>query len=155
MVDYVNEKYGTSWLFNNEVSDKILDDLLKRVYENQQRVKDDKATGTEIIDDADKKNVNVEVVLNKPKNNKLKGKDTCNSDDSWEPTKSVNKINSKSVLKGKHGTSSVSFKGRKGSPSKKDEHGSVFRGKVGSTSKGVGAAKHSRGKQSKGKRKMV
>ncbi|GJX33009.1 hypothetical protein Tco_0242864 [Tanacetum coccineum] len=51
MVDYVNEKYGTSWLFNNEVSDEILDDLLKRVYENQQRVKDDKAIGTEIIDD--------------------------------------------------------------------------------------------------------
>ncbi|GJW61928.1 hypothetical protein Tco_0111263, partial [Tanacetum coccineum] len=156
-VDYVNVKYGTSWIFNNEVSDEILDDLLKRVYDNQQRVKDDKATETEIIDDVNKENVNVEVVLNKPKNNKLKGKeliildsDTCNSDDSWEPTKSVNKINLKSVLKGKHGTSSVSFKGRKGSPSKKgscskstktkpskvlkffddsssDDHGSVFR----------------------------
>ncbi|GJS94442.1 hypothetical protein Tco_0801410 [Tanacetum coccineum] len=144
MVDYVNVKY------------------------------DDKATGTEIIDDVDKENVNVEVVLNKPKNNKLKGK-------------------------GKHGTSSVSFKGRKGSPSKKgscskstktkpckvlkffddsssddhgsvfrasnvikfysdsssDDHGSVFRGKPGSTSKGVGAPKHSRGKKSKGNRKMV
>ncbi|GJZ94101.1 hypothetical protein Tco_0666304 [Tanacetum coccineum] len=185
MVDYVHENYGTSWLFNNEVSDEILEDLLKRVYENQQRVKDDKATGTEIIDDVDKENVNVEVVLNKPKNNKLKGKeliildsDTCNSDDSWEPTKSVNKINSKSVLKGKHGTSYVSFKGRKGSPSKKgscsksiktkpwkvlkfyddsssDDHGSVFRGKPGSTSKGVRAPKYSRAKQSKGKRKMV
>ncbi|GJS54651.1 hypothetical protein Tco_0628013 [Tanacetum coccineum] len=77
MVDYVNVKYGTSWLFNNEVSDEILDDILKRVYENQQRVKDDKATRTEIIDDVDKENVNVEVVLKKPKNNKLKGK--CNS----------------------------------------------------------------------------
>ncbi|GJX22214.1 hypothetical protein Tco_0226659 [Tanacetum coccineum] len=161
MVDYVNEKYSTSWLFNNEVSDVILDDLLKRVYKNQQRVKDDKAIGNEIIDDVDKENVNVEVVLNKPKNNKLKGK-------------------------GKHGTSSASFKGRKGSPSKKgscsksiktkpwnvlnffndsssddhgsvfrDDHGSVFRGKPGSTSKGVGAAKHSKAKQSKGKRKMV
>ncbi|GJX91221.1 hypothetical protein Tco_0344547 [Tanacetum coccineum] len=208
MVDYVNENYGMSWLFNNEVSDEILDDLLKRVYENQQRVK-------ELI---------------------ILDSDTCNSDDSWEPTKSVNKINSKSVLKGKHGTSSVSFKGRKGSPSKKgscskstktkpwkvlkfnddsslddhgsvfrgkpgkssvyskeekkhsvsnkgtcskkgscsksentkasnvikfyndsssDEHGSVFRGKPGSTSKGVKAPKHSRAKQSKGKRKMV
>ncbi|GJX15166.1 hypothetical protein Tco_0206924 [Tanacetum coccineum] len=74
MVDYVNEKYGTSWLFNNKVSDETLDGLLKRVYENQQRLKDDKAIGTEIIDDVDKENVNVEVVLNKPKNNKLKGK---------------------------------------------------------------------------------
>ncbi|GJW70400.1 hypothetical protein Tco_0127317 [Tanacetum coccineum] len=175
MVDYVNVKYGTSWLFNNEVSDEILDDLLKRVYDNQQRVKDDKATGTEIIDDVDKENVNVEVVLNKLKNNKMKRKeliildsDTCNSNDSWELTKSVNKINSKSVLKDKHGTSSVSFKGRKGLPSKKasnvikfysdsssDDHGSVFRGKPGSTSKGVGAPKHSRGKKSKGNRKMV
>ncbi|GKC28706.1 hypothetical protein Tco_1036000 [Tanacetum coccineum] len=107
MVDYVNVKYDTN----------------------------DKAIGTEIIDDVDKENVNVEVVLNKPKNNKLKGKeliildlDTCNFDDSWEPTKSVNKINSKFVLKGKHGTSSVSFKGRK------DDHGSVFRGKPGKSS---------------------
>ncbi|GJV28215.1 hypothetical protein Tco_1384663 [Tanacetum coccineum] len=277
MVDYVNENYGTSWLFNNEVSDEILDDLLKRVYENQQRVKDDKATGTEIIDDVDKENVNVEVIpwnvkgvfgwlfkhkltddwasccynlkvpsLRHPFHMKFTNyilraeliildSDTCNSDDSWEPTKSVNKINSKSVLKGKHGTSYVSFKGRKGSPSKKgscsksiktkpwkvlkfyddsssddhgsvfrgkpgkssvyskgkkrsvsnkgtcskkgscsksentkalnvikfyndsssDEHGSVFRGKPGSTSKGVRAPKHSRAKQSKGKRKMV
>ncbi|GJR49642.1 hypothetical protein Tco_1400163 [Tanacetum coccineum] len=63
MVDYVHENYGTSWLFNNEVSDEILEDLLKRVYENQQRVKDDKATGTEIIDDVDKENVNVEVLF--------------------------------------------------------------------------------------------
>ncbi|GKB45968.1 hypothetical protein Tco_0896721 [Tanacetum coccineum] len=123
MVDYVNEKYGTSWLFNNEVSDEILDDLLKRVYENQQRVKDDKATGTKIIDDVDKENLNVEVVLNKPKNNNLKGKeliisdsDPCNSDDSWEPTKSVNKINSKSVFKEVNMVQALS-----------DDHGSVFR----------------------------
>ncbi|GKF46219.1 hypothetical protein Tco_0136021 [Tanacetum coccineum] len=73
-VDYVNVEYGTSWLFNNKVSDEILDDLLKRVYGNQQWIKDDKATGTEIINDVDNENVNVEVVLNKPKNNKLKGK---------------------------------------------------------------------------------
>nr|GEU49835.1 hypothetical protein [Tanacetum cinerariifolium] len=132
MVDYVNVKYGTSWLFDNEVSDEILDDILKRVYENQQRQKDDKATGTEIINDVDKENVNVEVVLKKPKNDKLKGKefiildsDTCNSDDSWEPTNSVNKITSKSVLKGKHDLSSISFKGRKGSPSKKGKDNRV------------------------------
>nr|GEZ60207.1 hypothetical protein [Tanacetum cinerariifolium] len=110
--------------------------------------------------------------------------DTCNSDDSWEPTKAVNKITSKSVLKGKHGTSSVSFKGRKGSTSRKgscskstktkpckvlkflddsssddheivleddsssDDHDSVFKGKLGSSSKGVGVPKHSRSIQS-------
>nr|GEX64367.1 putative ribonuclease H-like domain-containing protein [Tanacetum cinerariifolium] len=152
----------------------------------------DRATRTDIIDDLDKENGNVGVVIKKPKNKKLNEKeviildsdtntyslerssfsdsppsthpfktssdiefnsryeDTCNSDDSWQPTKAVNKITSKSVLKAKHGTSSVSYKGRKGSTSKKgscskskptktckvlkffddytlDDHGTVFR----------------------------
>ncbi|GJZ34239.1 hypothetical protein Tco_0579675 [Tanacetum coccineum] len=235
-VDYVMEKYGNSWLLDNDVSDEILDDILKREFEKQQRVKyqkgkgDFKATGTDIIDDVDKENSNVEVVIKKPKNKKLKEKilwnvkgvfgwifkhnlkvlslrhpfhmkftnyillveviildsdtstysldsppsthpfktssdnefdsryeDSCNYDDSWQPTKGVNKITSKSVLKGKHVTSSVSDKGRKGSTSKKsscfkskptktckvlkfiddsssDDHGNVFRGKPGRSS---------------------
>ncbi|GJZ93892.1 hypothetical protein Tco_0666095 [Tanacetum coccineum] len=95
-------------------------------------LKDDKATGTEIIHALDKENDNVEVVLNKPKNKNLKEK-------------------------GKHGTSSVGYKGRKGSTSKKgsgskstktnpckvlnfiddsssDAHGTMFRGKPGRSS---------------------
>ncbi|GJS24316.1 hypothetical protein Tco_0452948 [Tanacetum coccineum] len=129
MVDYVNEKYGTSWLFSNEVSDEILDDLLKRVYKNQQRVKDDKATETDIIDDVDKENVNVEVVV--------QALLVLEEGKVYHPKK-VHALNLQKLNLGSL-----------------DEHGSVFRGKPGSTSKGVGVAEHSRAKQSKGKRKML
>nr|GFA08517.1 hypothetical protein [Tanacetum cinerariifolium] len=54
MVDYVMEKYGNKWLLDDDISDEILDDLLKRKFEKQQRLKEER------ID-------NVEVVLNKPK----------------------------------------------------------------------------------------
>ncbi|GJY99512.1 hypothetical protein Tco_0516942 [Tanacetum coccineum] len=166
--------------FNVHMIDEILNDLLKREFNKQQRLKDQKGkgllnddkaslTGTHIPDDLNKKNDNVEVVLNNPKKKKLKEKviildsdastkslerssfsdippsthpfktsfdnafdsryeDTCNSDDTWEPKKTVTKITSKYVLKGKPGTSSVILKAGK------DDHGTVFKGKPRTTS---------------------
>ncbi|GJW20155.1 hypothetical protein Tco_0030777 [Tanacetum coccineum] len=157
IVHYVIEKYGNNWLLDNDVSDEILDDILKREFKKQHRVKDkkgkkvlkdDKATGTEIIHVVDKENDNVEVVLNKPKNKNLKEKEVIildldtgtyslkrssfsDSPRSTHPFKKfVNKVTSKSVLKGKHGTSSVSYKGRK----VQMLMGTVFRGKPGISS---------------------
>ncbi|GKB40908.1 hypothetical protein Tco_0885850 [Tanacetum coccineum] len=75
MVDYVMEKYGNKCLVDDDVGDEILDDLLKREFEKQQRLKgkellkDDKASLTriDILDDPKRRIDNVEVVLNKAK----------------------------------------------------------------------------------------
>ncbi|GJT47235.1 hypothetical protein Tco_0955950, partial [Tanacetum coccineum] len=77
------DTYGDKWLLENNVNDEILDDLLKREFKKQQRLKDQKGkglfkddkanqTGTHILDDLQKENNNVEEVLNNPKNKKLK-----------------------------------------------------------------------------------
>ncbi|GKA73179.1 hypothetical protein Tco_0779395 [Tanacetum coccineum] len=74
MVDYVMEKYGNKCLVDDDVGDEILDDLLKREFEKQQRLKadkgkellkDDKAslTGIDILDDPKRRIDNVEVIL--------------------------------------------------------------------------------------------
>ncbi|GJT93873.1 hypothetical protein Tco_1082718, partial [Tanacetum coccineum] len=39
MIDYVLHKYGTNWQVHDAIADDILDDLLKREWEKQQRVK--------------------------------------------------------------------------------------------------------------------
>ncbi|GJZ35947.1 hypothetical protein Tco_0581764 [Tanacetum coccineum] len=91
-------------------------------------MKDDKATGTEIIDDVDKENVNVEVVLKKPKNKKLKRKEVIILDSdtgiySLERSSFSNSPPSSHPFKkfsdNAFDSSSVSFKGRKGSTSKR------------------------------------
>ncbi|GKB09986.1 hypothetical protein Tco_0843909, partial [Tanacetum coccineum] len=85
MVDYVMEKYDNKWLLDDDVSDEILDDLLKREFKKQQRLKDEKGkgllkddkaslTGPHILDDLEKRIDNVEVVFNKPKKKNLKEK---------------------------------------------------------------------------------
>ncbi|GJR45270.1 hypothetical protein Tco_1313373 [Tanacetum coccineum] len=54
MIDYALHKYGTNWQVHDAIADDILDDLLKREWEKQQRVKvfaifvDDKRKSTEI-----------------------------------------------------------------------------------------------------------
>nr|GEX42062.1 hypothetical protein [Tanacetum cinerariifolium] len=65
MIDYVLEKYENNWQVDDAIADEILDDLLKRERDKQQRVKaifvDDKRKGIfERIE-------NVEKDLNKAK----------------------------------------------------------------------------------------
>ncbi|GJV10685.1 hypothetical protein Tco_1352226 [Tanacetum coccineum] len=38
-IDYVLHKYGSNWPVHDAITDDILDDLLKREWEKQQRVK--------------------------------------------------------------------------------------------------------------------
>ncbi|GKE30532.1 hypothetical protein Tco_1445916 [Tanacetum coccineum] len=42
MIDYVLHKYGSNWQVHDAIADDIPDDLLKREWEKQQRVKYDK-----------------------------------------------------------------------------------------------------------------
>ncbi|GJW77419.1 hypothetical protein Tco_0139101 [Tanacetum coccineum] len=39
MIDYVLHKYGSNWQVHDAIADEILDDLLKREWEKQKRVK--------------------------------------------------------------------------------------------------------------------
>ncbi|GJR53030.1 hypothetical protein Tco_1403551 [Tanacetum coccineum] len=69
MIDYVLEKYRNNWQVDDAIADEILDDLLKREWDKQQRVKDDKrkVTRIKIMDDLEKRIENVEKDLNKAK----------------------------------------------------------------------------------------
>ncbi|GKA80667.1 hypothetical protein Tco_0787359 [Tanacetum coccineum] len=78
MIDYVLEKYRNNWQVDDAIADEILDDLLKRERDKQQRVKDDKRNGPlkddkrkvtriKIMDDLEKRIENVEKDLNKAK----------------------------------------------------------------------------------------
>ncbi|GJR98022.1 hypothetical protein Tco_0270196 [Tanacetum coccineum] len=69
MIDYVLEKYENNCQLDDAIGDEILDDLLKREWEKQQRVKDDKrkVTRIKILDDLEQRIENVEKHLNKAK----------------------------------------------------------------------------------------
>ncbi|GKB03644.1 hypothetical protein Tco_0831787 [Tanacetum coccineum] len=87
MIDYVLEKYGNKWQVDDVISNEILDDLLKREFNKQQRVKDEKGkmtkekrplkddkrklTGIKIAVDLEKRIQNVEIDLNKAKEKML------------------------------------------------------------------------------------
>nr|GEW16550.1 ribonuclease H-like domain-containing protein [Tanacetum cinerariifolium] len=45
MIDYVLAKYGNKWQVDNVIPDVILDDLLHKEFNNQERIKDDKGKG--------------------------------------------------------------------------------------------------------------
>ncbi|GKC04186.1 hypothetical protein Tco_0995796 [Tanacetum coccineum] len=48
MIDYVLHKYGSNWQVHDAIADDILDDLLKREWEKQKRVKYDKRKVTQM-----------------------------------------------------------------------------------------------------------
>ncbi|GJV73327.1 hypothetical protein Tco_1493322 [Tanacetum coccineum] len=48
MIDYVLHKYGSNWQVHDAIADDILDDLLKREWEKQKRVKYDKIKVTQM-----------------------------------------------------------------------------------------------------------
>ncbi|GJV55957.1 hypothetical protein Tco_1456962 [Tanacetum coccineum] len=70
MIDYVLHMYGSNWQVHDAIADDILDDLLKREWEKQKRMKYDKkkVTSDESSDDTLKSS----------------SEDTCSSDCTWE-----------------------------------------------------------------------
>ncbi|GJS41406.1 hypothetical protein Tco_0566449 [Tanacetum coccineum] len=48
MIDYVLHMYGSNWQVHDAIADDILDDLLKREWEKQKRVKYDKRKVTQM-----------------------------------------------------------------------------------------------------------
>ncbi|GKE28726.1 hypothetical protein Tco_1444110 [Tanacetum coccineum] len=48
MIDYVLHKYGSNWQVHDAIADDILDDLLKREWEKQKRMKYDKRKVTQM-----------------------------------------------------------------------------------------------------------
>ncbi|GKE22109.1 hypothetical protein Tco_1433621, partial [Tanacetum coccineum] len=58
MINYVLHKYGSNWQVHDAIADDILDDLLKREWEKQKRVKYDKRKVTQMkIQDLIKKRI--------------------------------------------------------------------------------------------------
>ncbi|GJR26998.1 hypothetical protein Tco_1103230 [Tanacetum coccineum] len=58
MIDYVLRKYGSNWQVHDAIADDILDDLLKREWEKQKRMKYDKRKVTQMkIQDLIKKRI--------------------------------------------------------------------------------------------------
>ncbi|GKB48215.1 hypothetical protein Tco_0898968 [Tanacetum coccineum] len=102
MIDYVLEKYGNKWQVDDVISNEILNDLLKREFNKQQRVKDEKGkmtkekrplkddkrklTGIKIAVDLEKRIQNVEIDLNKAKEKMLMERDTSSSSDDIPPS---------------------------------------------------------------------
>ncbi|GJZ93098.1 hypothetical protein Tco_0665163 [Tanacetum coccineum] len=64
MIDYVLHKYGSNWQVHDAIADDILDDLLKREWEKQKRVKYDKRKVTQMkIQDLIEKRIEIDVPI--------------------------------------------------------------------------------------------